>query len=258
MTVLFLAWRESSTRTWFPVGRLLFEDGRYSFSYLQGALRAKEQRGFRPLESFPSLSEVYESDELFPLFRNRLPSPSRPDYAKFAEYLNVPHSADDPMVLLARSGGRRATDNLEVFPCPELDDSGQYHIHFFAHGVRHLPQGAIARIDTLRPGETLLLCWDFQNPHDTQALMLRTNDTASQAQDPYIVGYCPRYLSEDVLRLVGNCSDVHVAVERLNPAPAPLQFRLLCNMTACWPQDFHPFTGADYQPIECVAPGLTT
>ncbi|WP_414528095.1 hypothetical protein [Nodularia chucula] len=40
-----------------------------------------------------------------------------------------------------------------------------------------------------------------------------------------------------------------VHVERVNPAPTPLQLRLLCNVTAKWPEDFHPFSSQEYQPI---------
>ena len=42
---------------------------------------------------------------------------------------------------------------------------------------------------------------------------------------------------------------VHVYVERINPAPTPLQLRLLCNMTAEWHEDFMPFSSQEYQPI---------
>lgn len=50
-----------------------------------------------------------------------------------------------------------------------------------------------------------------------------------------------------------------VAVERVNPAPAPLQLRLLCNLTSRWPARFKPFAGDPYEPVSegvtaaCVA-----
>jgi hypothetical protein len=47
---------------------------------------------------------------------------------------------------------------------------------------------------------------------------------------------------------------VKVYVERVNPAPTPLQLRLLCNMTAEWPQDFHPYSSQEYQPIVADIP----
>jgi len=41
--------------------------------------------------------------------------------------------------MLARSGGRRETDTLTVFPIPEPDSEGRYRLHFFLHGLRYLP-----------------------------------------------------------------------------------------------------------------------
>ena len=247
---VFLAWQDPTTRIWYPVGRLTFEGSSYEFVYTHGAIDAQKQSNFRPLDSFPDFYSVYSSESLFPLFSNRVLPPARPDYGQFAEWLNVPLDRDDPIALLARSGGRRATDTLEVLPCPEPDHEGMYRIHFFAHGLRYLPDCAVERVDQLKPGQQLLMSHDFQNPHDPHALMLRTHDDFPR--DRFIVGYCPRYLLEDAFRLLQSCSP-QVTVERVNPAPAPLQFRLLCNMTACWPEGFRPFSTGPYVPLVAIA-----
>lgn len=184
----------------------------------------------------------------FPLFANRLPSRERPDYDEFISWLDVPRHADDPVALLARSGGRRQTDTFEVFPCPEPDDGGRYHIHFFVHGLRHLAAESIDRVVRLELRERLLLFHDLQNPHDPQAIGLRTNDAFPG--DRYLVGYCPRYLQADLIEIIQRCAQPPVvAVERVNPPPAPLQFRLLCNLTGCWPDGFSPCSGEAYQPL---------
>jgi len=248
--VLFLAWQDPDGRRWFPVGRLAFDGSRYQFVYIRGAREARDRCGFHPLHPFPSFETTYESSEMFPLFSNRVPRRSRPDYKDYVSRLNVPENADDPMALLARSGGRRATDSLEVFPYPHLDESGRYHIHFFAHGLRYMSPESVSWVERLEVGERLLLVHDFQNPHDRHALILRTNDAVPGDGHRYMVGYCPGYLLRDAFEILLRCADdVEVAVERVNPPPAPLQVRLLCNMTACWPEDFRPFTAEIYQPI---------
>ncbi len=140
MRTLFLAWQDPLKRAWFPVGRFTHDGEAYQFAYIRGATKAGEKAGFRRLAAFPELEPVYESRELFPLFANRLPRPSRPEYAQFVQCLNVPRDEADPIALLARSGGRRATDSLEVYPCPEPDAEGLYHLHFLLHGLRHLPE----------------------------------------------------------------------------------------------------------------------
>ena len=248
MTTLFLAWQDSKGRSWYPVGRLTYDGQVYRFAYTQSARQAQDECGFEPLPSFQELGELYESDELFPLFSSRTPDPSRPDFGQYLEWLNAPQHAHDPIALLARNGGQRVTDNFEVFPCPEPDAEGRYHIHFFAHGLRHFSKEAIKRIETLESSERLLLVHDFQNRHDPRALMLRTNDRFDG--DRFLVGFCPRYLLADAFEILMRCQvPPEVCVERVNPPPAPLQLRLLCNLTACWPRGFHPCSSEMYQPI---------
>ncbi|MGG6294968.1 HIRAN domain-containing protein [Leptolyngbya sp. AN02str] len=243
MKTLFLAWQDPTSRTWFPVGKLTHEGGLYQFSYLQGALEAREKSNFQPLWAFPEFYHTYSSVELFPLFANRLLRPSRPDYQDFVQWLNIPEQQDDPIALLARSGGRRKTDSFEVFPCPERDEQGNYHIHFFAHGLRYFPEAIQQYVQFLQPGTPLLVTHDLQNRFDSRALVLRTEDL-------HFVGYCPRYLTQDFFELICQFpQQVNVTVERVNPPPTPIQFRLLCSLTAAWSEGFQPFSSPIYQPL---------
>ncbi|MEM9538470.1 MAG: HIRAN domain-containing protein [Cyanobacteria bacterium P01_E01_bin.42] len=240
---LFLAWTDPQSRSWFPIGRLTFDRDIYQFVYTEGARTAQSKTNFPLLHSFPKLEIEYRSHELFPLFANRVMRPSRPDYNDYIKWLDIPRDRDDPIAILSRSGGRKATDSFEIFPRPEPDENGLYHIHFFAHGLRYMPKCSSDRIKSLQPNERLYLTHDFQNPYDSKALLLCT-------EDRYNVGYCPRYLVADILGICQKKRDlVCVHVERINPSPTPLQFRLLCNMTAEWPKEFSPFLEREYEPI---------
>jgi hypothetical protein len=189
------------------------------------------------------LREVYRSRTLFPLFANRLISEKRPEYCDFLRWLDIQETEADPLVLLARTEGVRATDSLTVFPCPEPDTEGQYVVHFFGHGLRYLPDDARARIAKLRSTERLYLMPDPQNPQDRYAIALRTEDPAT------IVGYCPRYISRDFLKVLeNNPGSVDVRVKRVN-TDAPIQLRLLCMLTADWPEKFRPCASEDYQEL---------
>lgn len=249
----FVAWQAPRERAWFPIGRLTRESGLFRFAYTNGAEQAEQSAGFRPLRAFPDLRGVYLSDSLFPPFSNRLPSSSRPDFKEYIHWLNMTGDADDPLVVLSNGGGQRMTDSFEVFPLPEPNEAGEYHIRFFAHGLRYFPPESIRRIGELKPGDKLLVAWDWQNPHDPSAMMLRTNDV--YPGDRHLVGYCPRYLTKDVLMVFLGCcgedtaSPMCVSVQRVNPPPAPLQLRLLCALTACWPEGFAPFSGPEYEPL---------
>ncbi len=249
MKKLFLAWQDPISRRWFTVGRLTADGGTYQFVYTQGVREAQDESAFQPLPAFPDLHQVYESEKLFPLFSNRLLPRSRPDYKDFVKWLSIPEHDDDPFALLARSGGQRVTDTLEVFPCPEPDSNGQYHVHFFVHGLGHMPDASIKRAETLQQGEHLLLMHDFQNPRDPHALLLRTAELTPR--DLYLVGYCPRYLLDDTFKLMDKDQNLpRVTVERVNQPPAPIQFRLLCQMTMQWSENFQPFSSPTYQPLE--------
>jgi HIRAN domain len=260
MKTLFLTWQDAISRAWFPIGKLTHDGQRYCFVYIQGALQAQSVANFRPLLAFPDFYQTYTSIELFWPFANRLLNKSRPEYQEFIDWLNLDSNGNpgslvkplvdariDPITLLGRSGGKRVTDSLEVFPMPERNAAGEYEIHFFTHGLRHYPASAQQRATECNIGEELMLMHDIQNEYDAHALMLRTIDRHN-------IGFCPRYLVKDFFKLVGKQPQaVKVVVEKVNLAPTPLQFRLLCKLTAKWTQEFQPFSGDEYQSILPVA-----
>lgn len=251
MNTFYVAWQDPETRKWFPIGRLQAEispdnpvEMFYQFVYTKGAREAEREVSFRPLEAFPSFEDVYESNELFPLFTNRILSKSRPEYGEYLTWLNAPAGEVDPLALLSVSGGGRATDSLEVFPLPQQSNDGKYRVRFFVHGIRHMTSSAQEKLRDLEAGMKLLLAHDLQNPRDPQALMLRF-----PTDPPEILGYCPRYLTEDFFRLLQEGPEkVLVTVEKVNPPPAPSQLRVLCAATAEWPDNFVPLGGEAYQP----------
>jgi hypothetical protein len=247
MRTVFLAWQDPERRQWYPIGRLTSSGGIYSFVYTEGAKEAQEQAAFQPLASFPTLYTTYESEQLFPLFTNRVLPRSRPEYQEYLEWLSVPANEHDPVAILARSGGRKVTDSLEVFPRPERDPAGEYQTHFLIHGLSHMPESSVDRASRLTAGEPLLVMRDIQNPRDPDAVALRTSEVVER--DLHIVGYVPRYLRGDFLKLIDMGSSARVVVERVNPPPAPVQLRVLCKATMEWPAGFEPFSGPEYRPV---------
>lgn len=190
------------------------------------------------------LHAVYRSEELFPLFANRVIARSRPEYAHYLEWLGL--SGVDHTVLdeLARTGGIRATDSLELFFCPEPGPDLSYRVHFFARGLQYVHPENRERARHLERGMSLYLMRDLQNEHDPMALLLRTNHPAT------LVGYVPRYYSAEFSRLLelNGPEDVYVSVERVN-ADAPLQYLVLCTLSASWPNGFVPCSGSEFQAL---------
>ena len=240
---LLVAWRSGTgARGWGPVGRLEYDGNVYRFVYTRGA---QTLEGFQPFSQMEDLEQVYESVELFPLFANRLLPKSRPEYEAFLRWGDFdPDNPPDPISLLGVTEGIRQTDAVEVFPCPVPDNFGCYLSKFFIHGLRWLPPQAHERIARLQTNEQLLMMADFFNESDRLAVALRTTE------ERMLVGYIPRYLAHDVWNLLRGCDPefINVVVRRVN-RDAPQQQRLLCQMNACWPENFRPCSSESFLPI---------
>jgi len=247
---LFVVWQNPKMHEYFPVGLLRhLDDGgeeHYEFTYIKGASDAAGQ-GFEPFLAFPKLGKTYYSKDLFPFFTNRVLLPSRSDYKEFVSSLGLTAESSSPMQILARSGGRRATDSIEVFAPPLRDRAagrnGLASYFFLAHGVRHMKNCAQQLAENLEYGDRLFIMHDLQNPADKDALTLRTEDYCC-------VGFLPRYLLVDFWELVktNGAIEVTVTVEKLNPPPAPIQQRILCKLQAVPEEDFQPCSSDIYTP----------
>jgi len=236
MTItLILVWKSPPNNAWVPVGKLSYKASKYVFEYTNGALKAFNDGFFIPFGQMDDLSKIYVSQELFPFFQNRLLQKSRPEYDDYLDWLALSKDSTTPLEELARSGGIRATDNLQLFPIPQKRND-LYNVKFFSHGIRHLPPLYIDRINHLARGDKLYLMRDVQNEHDSFAIALRTGNPTE------IVGYVPRFFSEEFTKLLDviDATEISVVIEKIN-IKAPSQFKLLCKLNAYWPNGFTPF-----------------
>ncbi|MGA2059132.1 MAG: HIRAN domain-containing protein [Thermoguttaceae bacterium] len=251
--ILFVAWRsrDQNNEAWGPVGMLVHDVGVYRFCYTYGA---EKLLGFQPFPGMDDLNKVYESEELFPLFSNRLLPRTRPEYEAFLRWGGFESgSQPDPITVLGITGGIRQTDSIEVFPCAIREEFCGYFNKFFLHGVSWMPPAAIERVNRLISGEKLSLMPDPCNHFDHNAVALRTDTERT------LIGYVPRYLARDILHLLNNCEpdSIDLVVDRLN-TDAPLQQKVLCRMRSCWPDNFKPCSGKEFRPIPKEMAGLCT
>lgn len=248
MKSLFLAWQapndSARSRAWFPVGRLdvEMELPRYRFRYTGGALRAQKDVGFQPLLAFPDFQKDYVSDELFPLFKNRVISSKRNDFQEYIKWLDLDRGQADPVSILAVSGGERVTDNLEVFPKVTADVTGHFHVRFFLHGLRHLGEKAIERAAYLKIGEELRILVELNNPETRLAVPLLT-------EDYQMIGWAPRYLVEDLITCAPIAPELSARVARINTEEAPLNQRILIDYTGRTPQGKQPMSTPNFTPL---------
>lgn len=246
---LFVAWRNSETRRMYPVGRLLrlVDPAGYEFAYIEGA-RTAAQQGFQPFLAFPDWTKVYRSRELLPFFRNRVLSRSRPEYEGYVAALDLDLDAAEaePMTLLAVSGGRRATDLVELFPDWSVDvATQQIASRFLLRGVQYVP-GAEERVQKLQAGDRLRCVPDPQNAINPRALKLHTEDDT-------FLGFVPDYLASSVTHLFESGVELEVRVQRVNPPPVPSHERVLCVLSARSPVDVVAFRDGDFRPLAADA-----
>jgi hypothetical protein len=240
MKALFVAYQDPASRRWAPVGQLSRKGERYHFAYTRGA---QQIGNFVPFGRMTDLNIEYVSESLFPLFANRVLPRSRPEYDDYLRWLGLTRSSYDALEELARTGGLRATDTLELFPCPSPID-GRYQALFFVRGLRHMTMESQDRAQKLNRGERLYLCRDIQNGADGTALLLRTGEPAT------LLGYTPRYYSRDFSDLIeqAGANSVSVTVEQVS-TDAPTQHRVLCNFSAPWPAGFAPCTSEEFESL---------
>jgi hypothetical protein len=239
MKALFVACQDPSTRSWFPVGKLTWVDDEYRFNYTKGVLKLPD---FRTFGRLTDLEAEYRSKTLFPLFANRVLSKSRPEHGDYINWLALGQGDHSVLDELARTGGRRATDAIELVPLPEPTEKGDYETFFFCRGLRHLTEESRERVNLLKEGDQLYVLRDIQNAFDPSALLMRTGEPVS------VVGYAPAYFSAEFEKIIerNGPGAVRVNVERVNP-DAPMQYRLLCRLVTRWPEGFSPFLGDDFQ-----------
>lgn len=217
-----IVWQDPESRDLVPVGSLTADHGDrpwYRFSYRDDA---RERPGFRPLLAFPDLDTEYETEGgLFSFFANRVMSPRRPDYPQYVRALGLDAGEHDPIEILARSGGRRATDTIQVVEEPQPWPDGSERCLFLASGVRHVP-GATERIQWLNPGQALALAPEPANEFNDQAVLLFDDETP--------VGYVPEFLLDRLYRRWRAGWSPSVSVEVANSPRAPAHLRLLCRL----------------------------
>ena len=243
---VFLAWQDKAiTKEWFPVGQLDAVDDpvEYRFRYIGGAKRAQEEAGYPLPPDFPDIEGVYSSPRIFPIFRNRVISPNRPDFGEYMRILGLPDDpAPDPIEILAVSGGRRVTDSYEVFPKIVKREDGGFTCRFFLHGLRHVNPEARARVDSLQEGETLYAALELTNPATGLAVQIQT-------EDYHVIGWSPRYLVEDLAKAMADSPrEYRARVARANPDSLYVNHRLLVEMDGRW-DTREPMSGEDYEPL---------
>lgn len=237
---LYVAWQEQVTRTWHTIGRLRRVGDEYEFLFTQGVKRLNSI----PLDLFRmDVNKRYRSSELIPLFRNRLLSRSRTDFAKIAGWLNL-KGDEGEFESLSKFGLIPGTDSILIYPSPDIQ-SQQYSVEFFVHGIRHMHPDMVSYCNEIAEGSRLLPLLDVQNPIDPNAVAFRVED------DYRLIGFLPTFYAGDVRAILASVSyakTTRVSVVR-NNKDAPVQLRLLCRISATVSEGFLSLNSEVHKPL---------
>ena len=237
---LFVAWQDQDTRAWHTIARLRRLDSGYEFGFT---------RGVESLRSIPrdlfqmDVKRRYSSDELMPIFKNKLPSRNRTDFIKMANWLNL-RGNEEEFESLSKFGLIPGTDSILVYPEPQVT-LGKYKLEFFVHGIRHMHKDVMTLCEGMKEGDRLLPLLDVQNHVDPNAVALRCMETS------LLIGYVPTFYAADFRRILADASlvtGVRVKIVR-NNVDAPIQLRLLCQFDASVPLTFRSLDSDVHKPI---------
>lgn len=231
-SALLVLWQQPSTRAMIPVGELSYDEREYQFAYLPGVEVIK---GFRPLLGFKDLAKTYVSEELFPLFRERVLDPSRPDFGRLLHELDLDLASATPWELLARTGGGSEGDTLQVTPFPKPDGAG-WSCTFLAAGVRYFKEKSVRIaggatevyadaayeeiLGALRPGDPLKVEREVGNEYNADARVLLTERGDA-------VGYVPDWLARFTSQYFVDGTSLRAKVVQTNDRHAGWHLRLM-------------------------------
>jgi hypothetical protein len=223
ITGLFLGCQVNAD-LWVPVKKMIWVNDKYQTGYVGGvkdliAAGSVWRHYFRPQD----FEQVKITHDIHCDYSPRMPL-DRPEEMPFnLPHLGLPADLADPIAYVARSGGYRETDNLDVFPEVAADPDGCYRFYFLLRKLHSIDRSAI---DAVAVGDEII----------TQDWNAIHKSTGKQ------MGIVPGYIRALTLT---HRKQVKIEVHQVNQIELP-QVKLLCSLTC---KGFIPFTSIDYLPL---------
>lgn len=190
---LYMIWKSANTRRRYKVAELVnINDEKYIFSYINPELNDAKKVGFSLYPGFNDDNKRYKSNYLFKNIAMRLPNKNRDDYNTYSEKFGI-LPGDSDFEILTKTKGKIVTDNIE-FIRPFSKNGFEFEIA----GIRYYDIKTIKRC--LHIGDVVKLEIDSTNKFDEYAVKV----TYEYDRKSYILGYVPRYYSEDVYKCIEN------------------------------------------------------
>jgi hypothetical protein len=215
--ILYIYWKDPSTRQRFKVGRIVKKEA-FEFKY-ENDISIAIDKGFKPFFPFIDTNKVYKSAELFPAFLSRLPDPKRKDISSILQKYGLERY--DPFELLKKSEGRLPIDTLEFIE--PIDLSGQVIKDFYIAGVSHgdMCDGTDCdRVNCLQISDFLKLVPEPNNRYDSNAIKI--------CHDKTKIGYVPVYYSEAIHTALSSGRETTCQIVELNTDKKVRAYNINC------------------------------
>lgn len=142
---------------WVPVKKMIWDESGYRTGYVAGVKQAMASS--RLWQNYFGLSPTERVDitrDLHPDYACRMPLARPQEMSYHLPYLGLPADLTDPVAYVARSGGYRQTDSLDVFPEVNPDRDRCYRFFFGLNGLHLLTDERWVK-DTVRSGDRLIV-----------------------------------------------------------------------------------------------------
>lgn len=202
---MWLIWKQPETRRRYKIGCLIYEDGIYTFKYVDPELNDAVDAGFINFPGFENIRKTYKSSELFANIETRLPNVARADYLEILNLYNLEKNSTKLEILKATKG-RLITDNYEFVPAFDVNK-----IEFDIAGTRHCPDVMKCK-DLISINDKLSLELEPENEYDENAIKVVFN----KENRKYHLGYVPRYYSKELSEMLKNNVEYSAMIQGLN------------------------------------------
>jgi hypothetical protein len=211
-------------RLWFPIRKMIWSEGQYQTCFVAGvkdliAAAPLWRHHFKP----EALEVVKTTREVHCDYACRMPLDRPQEMPWHLPSLGLPADSLDPIAFVARSGGYRETDSLDIFPEVQPDVDGSYRFYFL---LRKLYLVDEAVVNDLIEGDVI-------DPQDWWAIHQSTGQK---------IGILPGYIRA---LAASDRQQVEIKIQQINYSTI-LQSRLLCSLTC---RKFIPFSGTEYQTL---------
>jgi hypothetical protein len=216
-------------RLWFPIRKMTWHQGQYQTCFVEGvkdliAAAPLWRHHFKP----EALDVIKTTHEIHCDYACRMPLdrpqempwhlPSLGLRADLVDSLEAP--ASTAIAFVARSGGYRETDSLDIFPEVQPDEDGFYRFYFLLRKL-YLVEEAV--VNDLAEGDAI-------DPQDWWAIHQSTGQK---------IGILPGYIRA---LTASHPQLVEMRIQQVNHGTT-LQSRLLCSLTC---RGFIPFSSSEY------------